>query len=450
MKERSMDRIYFQDESKYRGSADALFIPETKEELIAYIKEKNAQKETITIQGALTGITGSGVPVKGMALKTEKLNRISIQEDEKGWYAYAEAGVTGEQLEQIVTRETKDACFFPLLPTETTATLGGIAASGAKGIYTRSYGVFKDYVEQCQVCTAIGDIIEVTRDMPEFGEIFGSEGMLVLFLSFKIRLIKKPQHIWGILFRFTDDRTAVRFAERIEERQHITAVEYMDKHTIRLIETYKKNMSAISSLPNIGEQIQALIYVETAGESEEEAEEEAAGLLEACIEAGGDPEDAWAMCTEEEVERLRAYRHAASECVNMEVGKVNGEYPEVCKLSLDTTRSLTDRETLLNEYRSRLDKSNIPHCIFGHFGEGGPYVNLMAKDSAQYKEGTRIMEEWIHKAYEDDAEVFGEHGVGKLKKGMFQRNAPEMIVKEVVQRKEKWDPEGILNPGNMI
>lgn len=36
-----MERIYFQDESKYRGSADALFIPETKEELIAYVKEKS-------------------------------------------------------------------------------------------------------------------------------------------------------------------------------------------------------------------------------------------------------------------------------------------------------------------------------------------------------------------------------------------------------------------------
>lgn len=445
-----MEKVYFQDESKYGGSADVLLVPETIEELVAYVKEKSAEKETITIQGALTGIVGSGVPAGGLAVKTENLNKISIQQDEKGWYAYAQAGVTGEQLEQVAARETKDVCFFPVLPTEKTATLGGAAASGARGIYTRYYGVFKDYIEECQVCTAKGEIIKITRDMQEFEEIFGSEGMLVLFLSFKIRLIQKPQQIWGILFRFVDDTSAVRFTEQIAMRRQITTIEYMDRNTIRLIETYKKNMTAIASLPDMGEQIQSLIYVEIAGESDEEAEEEAAYLLEACVEAKGNPDDAWAMCTEEEIERLRAYRHAASECVNMEVGKVNGTHPEVRKLSLDTNRHLTDRERLLAEYQSCLEKTGIPYCIFGHFGEGGPYVNLMARDGVQYKEGMRILEEWVQKAYEDSEEVFGEHGIGKLKKGMFKRNAPKAVIREAVQRKVKWDPDGILNPENMI
>ena len=444
-----MEKIYFQDESKYGGSAEGLFVPETIEELVDYVKEKNIQKETITIQGALTGIAGSGVPVRGLAVKTEKLNMISIQQDEKGWYAYAEAGVTGVQMEHLIARETEDSCFFPVLPTEKTATLGGIAASGAKGIYYRHYGVFKDYIEECRICTAKGEIMDVTRDRQEFTEIFGSEGMLVLFLSFKVRLIPKPRQTWGILFRFRDDISAVRFTGQIEARPYITAIEYMDRNTIDLIETYKKHMAPIASFPDMGEHIQSLIYTEIAGGTEEEVEKEASYLLETYIEAKGDPEDAWAMCTEDEVERLRAYRHAASECVNMEVGKVKGECPEVCKLSLDVSQCLTDREMLLKEYRNRLEHSGIFYCIFGHFGEGGPYVNLVAKDSTQYKEGMCILEEWVKKAYKNQDKVFGEHGVGKLKKEMFKRNAPEAVKKELAQRKEKWDSNGIFNPGNI-
>lgn len=445
-----MDKIYFQDESKYRGSAKELFVPDTIDELVACVREKNRQTERITIQGALTGIVGSGVPSKGLAVKTEKLNKATIRLENNVWYAYAETGVTGGQLEELAVKETGNAFFFPALPTEKAATLGGIAASKAKGIHAHYYGEFKDYIEECSVCTPRGEILKITRHMPEFEELFGSEGMLAIFLTFKIRLVEKPQQTWAILFQFANDAMAARFAEQIEERQNITTIEYMDRNTINIIETYKKHMNTIASLPDIEEHIQAVIYVEVIGSSEEEVEEEAGQLLEVCVEAGGDPEDAWAMCTEEDVERLRAYRHAASECVNMEIGKINGIYPEVCKLSLDMRQNLIDRKKLLEEYRYCFDESGIPYCIFGHFGEGGPYVNLIARDASEYEKGIQLLEKWVQKAYERNEQVFGEHGVGKLKREMFVRNAPETFIKMAVQRKKKWDVQGMLNPENMI
>lgn len=445
-----MEKIYFQDESKYEGGATALFVPKTAEELVAYVKQKSREKENITIQGSLTGITGSGVPAGGVAVKTEKLNMISVRQEENKWYVYAQAGVTGGQLEHMVAKETGDTYFFPVLPTEKTATLGGIAACRAKGIHNRYYGELKDYVMECRICTADGETRDVTRDMLEFEELFGSEGMLIIFLSFKLRLIEKPKSIWGVLFQFEKDTSAVGFTEKIEAGSSVTAIEYMDSNTIEVIQRYKKNMSAIATLPDIEKQIQALVYVEIIGSTEDSVEATAEYLLDACIEAGGNPEKAWAMCGEEDVECLRAYRHAASECVNMEVGKVNATYPGVRKLSLDIQQIALDRDKLLKEYRNCFERCGIPYCIFGHFGEGGPYVNLMARNQMEYVKGELIFDKWVKKAYEEGADVFGEHGIGKLKRGLFKRNAPKAIMEERVRRKEKWDADGILNPENMI
>ena len=445
-----MDRIYFKDESKYEGYADTLFIPETEDELVLYVREQSKMEENVTIQGSLTGITGSGVPARGAVIKTGKLNKISIRNEDNNWYAYAQSGVTGEQLEHSVAKETGDSFFFPALPTEKTATLGGIAACGAKGINVRYYGEFKDYVEECRICTADGEIRDITRDMLEYDELFGSEGMLALFLSFKIRLLKKPERIWGILFQFEGDSLAVRFTEQIEKRPQITAIEYMDRNTVEVIGLYKKDMSALASLPDIEGHIQALIYVEIIGSTDDELEAEAGSLLEAGVEVGGDPEKAWAMCGDEGVERLRTYRHAASECVNMEIGKVNARHPGVHKLSLDIQQNLINRNRLLKEYRSCLEKSGIPYCIFGHFGVNGPYVNILARNQAEYNEGELLLEKWVQKAYDQQLQVFSEHGVGKLKRGMFKRNAPDILKNAMIQKKEKWDAKGILNPMNMI
>lgn len=445
-----MDAACFQDESKYEGGADALFVPETVEELTAYVKSSKEQGQTITVQGGLTGITGSGVPVSGCAVSMQKLNKVTVLEQDGIYYAKAQAGTTAEQLEKVVRQETRGRMFLPVLPTEKTATLGGIAACGARGIYAWHYGELQDYVTELCLCNAQGELQTYTRDMPEFKELFRSEGMYGILISFDIRLVEKPSNIWGIMFQFESDSAACAFSGQIEARPGLLVIEYMDRKTTDLIEMHKKGMNSIAALLDLEKKTNALIYVELAGSTQEDAAEGAECLLEACMEVGGDPDLAWAMCTEEEIDRLRAFRHAASECVNMEIGAANGMDKRIRKLSVDICPLAPDRISLLEGYRKELQESGLQYCIFGHFGKCSPYVNIIAENYMQYKKGTELIKRWIKNAYKEHAQVFQEHGVGKMKKELFCELAPVDVVSHAIRQKEKWDRDAFFNPGNMF
>ncbi|GIV46156.1 MAG: hypothetical protein KatS3mg036_0974 [Ignavibacterium sp.] len=67
---------YLTDASNYKGSCEAVYIPQNKEELKKILKEANELKTKVTIAGAGTGLTGARVPEEGIVVSTEKLNRI--------------------------------------------------------------------------------------------------------------------------------------------------------------------------------------------------------------------------------------------------------------------------------------------------------------------------------------------------------------------------------------
>ena len=447
---KTMNGCCIQDESKYEGFADTICKPETIKELSEFVKNCRNKGESITVHGSLTGIAGGGVPLHGHAVCMQKLNGVRVEWSGKKGYAVVQGGVTGQQLEEEVRRQTDNTLFFPLLPTENTATIGGAAACRARGIYLSGYGELKDYVEEITVCGEGGNLTTLLKDAPEFEDWFGSEGMFGIITELRIKLLPRPAHTWGIGFQFESDETACNFADAAASKEWLVAMEYMDRNTIEVIERYKGQLEAISGLPDMGCETAAFLYTEIIGDTQEIIEERAEKLLSFCVESGGDPENTWAMCTEEELNQIRAYRHAASECVNMVVGCSHGSDARIHKLSLDVSRALTDRKTLLKSYRDSLSSTGISYCIFGHFKTGGPYVNIMAEDYNQYKTGLCFMDEWTKAAFMDKAEVFREHGVGKLKKKLFFERAPIEIVNQILKKKTKWDKENLFNPGNMI
>ena len=442
--------IIIQDESKYTGEADAVYTPETVEELKEIIRTAKKEGKKLTPHGSLTGITGAGVPCGSCALDMTHLKRVEIYAKNNEWFVRMQSGITGDEAEGYIRQKTKNEMFLPVFPTEKTATLGGIAATGARGIHFWKYGKLIDYVDGMTVIEADGEEKYLRRNEKGFLDYFRSEGMYGVIVSLEIRLITKPRYWWGILFQFVKKDSASDFAEKISGMKEIIALEYLDNRTIRLIEKYKKNLESISELPDIENDIYSAVYVEIAGDSEESLMEQAEILLERCLELEEYPERAWAVCTEEEIERLRAYRHAASECVNMEIALSHGKDERIYKLSLDIQKDLKDRKKILKVYENIFESCGIQYCIFGHWGTGGPYVNMIPKDYEQYQKGLYIFETVIKKAYAEGAEVFYEHGVGKVKKQLFLKCAPDRLQKEMECIKGIKDEDGFWNPQNMI
>ena len=50
--------------------------PENTDEVVAILKQANAEKTKVTVCGNKTGLAGGSVPSGGIVLSTEKLNKI--------------------------------------------------------------------------------------------------------------------------------------------------------------------------------------------------------------------------------------------------------------------------------------------------------------------------------------------------------------------------------------
>jgi D-lactate dehydrogenase (cytochrome) len=123
---------YLVDASNTKGYCDAVYLPENEEEIIRIFKEANTNKTPVTISGKRTGLTGGSVPLGGLVVSTEKLNKIiEINKDER--FAIVQPGVLLSEFQQIVSEA---GLFYPPDPTETNCFLGGTVATNASGAQT--------------------------------------------------------------------------------------------------------------------------------------------------------------------------------------------------------------------------------------------------------------------------------------------------------------------------
>ena len=115
------------------------------------------------------------------------------------------------------------------------------------------------------------------------------------------------------------------------ENAAVAAVEYIDRTSMDLIEKHKGVMTKIKELPDIGEETEGMVYVELHGE-EDEIELLAESLMETAMVCGSDPDEAWAVSGETDVEKLRAFRHGAAETANLYIEEVRRNDERITKL----------------------------------------------------------------------------------------------------------------------
>ncbi|MGQ4872179.1 MAG: FAD-binding oxidoreductase, partial [Candidatus Thorarchaeota archaeon] len=196
--------LYLDDEShSFDGRADEILFPTTEGELAALLKQAHAKDVPVTIQGSRTGLTGAAVPLGGIVINVEKMNRLLYMdyEESRGVYTIAaEPGVLLEDLVKAVTTKSLDELrgrgtpdqqavlerflkeptdyTFPVDPTETSACIGGITACNASGARTFRYGAVRDWVFRVRVVLMNGDILDIRR-----GEVFAENGRFEIVLS---------------------------------------------------------------------------------------------------------------------------------------------------------------------------------------------------------------------------------------------------------------------------
>ena len=458
---------YLIDEAKYEGYAESISFPENEEEIQIILGQLRQKNVPVTIQGGKTSITGAAIPKGGHILNVSHMNHVCnsyITEDGTGRMT-VEAGINLMDLtKEIEARFRKTPMFWSVHPTETSATVGGILASGAQGITHLHYGAASQYISVLHFIDADGQIWELQQDnqilapdgnmVSEIEAVIGKEGITGVITSVTLKLLPKPESIWGIAFFFSEKKWAGNFIEYYQQKipevpdAKNIAVEYIDQETIALIEQHKNTIAKIKGLPDVPENTAAMIYIELCG-TEDGVEAFAEQLMEWAAECESDIDTAWAVSGENEVEKLRTFRHAAAETSNLCIEAARRECASITKLGTDMYWAGTFTD-FLNHIEQTKMETDLDMVVFGHALENHMHINILPKIEIQYQQGILLIRNWANEINHTNGRCIGEHGIGKLKQEILGDCIPENYQKVCEMWKKQYDLQNVWNVGNIF
>jgi len=478
------------------GHAEKLFVPETEDEIAEILREANERRIPVTISGARTGTVGGAVPFGGYVISLERLNRIKSIE-KTSMRAVVEPGVILADFQKAVDAK---GLFYPPDPTEWSCQIGGTVATNASGARSFKYGATRGFVQGLKVVLPDGELIKLTRGtgVTSDGEIIeleaeegrtiaakiptfrrpsvrknvsgffnaqpldaidlfiGSEGSLGVITEIELSLVPKPEGFFSgiVFFKKHDDLLA--FVDEVKAaslgtRTFLSAPDIADRNVrvplkASLIEYFDdRALSFIAEqFPETPEAMAGAIFFEqeTTSESEDESLEAWNTLLEkhnAEVDASG------FTTTEQDREKMRAFRHALPVSVNERVVRNRQK-----KIGTDMAVPDDAFPGFLRFYKETLDASGIDHVIFGHIGDCHLHANLLPKTEEEAQKARHLYGRFIAQAVMLGGTVSAEHGIGKLKSKYLYVMMGERYMNEMAELKRAFDPNGILGRGNMI
>ena len=165
---------------------------------------------------------------------------------------------------------------------------------------------------------------------------------------------------------------------------------------------------------------------------------------------GSSFDDTWSGFDAKGLKLLKSFRHVLPEQINTEVAKNKAVYPAIRKISTDAAVPADRFRRVLDAQINRIERSTLPYAMFGHLGDYHLHINLLPRNDPELLEALNAYHDIMTIAMENGGTVSAEHGIGKLKKEYLRRMYGDKIIEEMKAIKRAFDPEGILNPGNLF
>jgi len=456
------------------GHAEKLFVPENESEIAEILREANEKGVRVTVSGARTGTVGGAVPFGGWVISLEKLNKIKSI-DKENLRAVVEPGVILGDFQKAVEAE---GLFYPPDPTEWSCQIGGTVATNASGARSFKYGATREFVVGLRVVFPDGEVRHLKRGEAKDADIkiptytrpnvrknvsgffndepldaidlfIGSEGTLGVVTEIELSVLSKPEGFFsGIVFfkknddllEFVDAVKVSSFESRTRRQDagvplDASLVEYFDDRALALIaEKFPETPSGMAG---------AIFFEqETTSENEDALLEAWNDLLE---KHNAELDASWFTTTEQDREKMRAFRHALPVSVNERVVRNKQK-----KIGTDMAVPDETFPGFLKFYKDTLDASGIDYVIFGHIGDCHLHANLLPKDDAEAERARHLYGRFVAQAIMLGGTVSAEHGIGKLKSKYLYVMMGERYMNEMAELKRAFDPNGILGRGNMI
>ena len=505
---------YLVDESKISGGkAEWLFFPSNEREVSTIIKKMRNEKQEITISAARTGIVGSAVPFGGAVIALEKMDKIigiGLDDDEKRWFVRVQPAISLNDINEFVkgkkfilsqsipkeknyVQQFCEDCtyYYPVDPTEMTASIGGTIGANASGARTFKYGATREWVKRIRVVLSTGEVLDIPRgkykakegrfiiqskdkeiivkipnyDMPKaknaaglYSEpnmdlidlFIGSEGIFGVITESDIWIKEYDPHMSNVAF-FIDEKDAIKFVEKLRTNETIKPdfIEYFDNNALTLLRNKLKEPPKFVNMPPIREDNQTAISFDIYY-SEEHIDEYFAEIEKILKECNSSLEDTWSGYEEREIARFKHFRHAVPEIVNNIIAERKKQYPGIHKLGTDM--SVEDQHLLemMKFYHDTLAELGLEYVTWGHIGDNHVHVNILPRNMDDLELGKQLYKKFAKKAVEFGGSVSAEHGIGKIKHEYLEIMYGKENINQMRAVKNSLDPDYLFNSGNIF
>lgn len=448
---------YLTDASNTRGNAERLVLPSSTAEVAAVVAHCQRHAIPLTITAQRTSTTGGPVPDGGWLMSMEKLNRVHGPDDVDGGV------ILGAHQSDLA----QDGLLFPPDPTSRhECSIGAAIACNASGARSFRYGPTRPWIESVEWVLPTGDVLWVDRDTPippdwprvEWSEpgvktaagfypadnlldlVIGSEGTLGVITRAKLRLVKAPADVLGLIVFFETETDAVRFVNTardgaarrggnaIEGSLNPVAIEFFDADALAL---------AGDRIPDLPQTAQAALFLEIEHDGEPPVEP----WWEAIVESGALADDTIVADDESGRRRLHALRHAIPAAVN-EAVVANG----MPKVGTDFAVPDHALSAIMDVYRT----VTLPKICFGHIGDNHLHLNLLPRNAAELALARDEYGRLAREAVRLGGTVSAEHGIGKIKRGLLAEMVGPEIIETFAALKQHLDPNWIMGRGTML
>lgn len=477
------------DESRRTGFADLVAWPTSLSEVSALLRRAAAENLPVTFQGARTGVSAGAVPAGGLIVNLARLDQIGpVRRDTPaGPLVRVQAGFPLDPLRRALRKQAPDLFFAPD-PTETSASIGGMAACNASGARSFTFGATRRHVQALTVVLADGTVVPLARgrdkaqgrafritapdgrtavegtlpayprpdvknvagyfvapDMDLVDLFIGSDGTLGAIVSLDLNLLPAPAVCWGLLCFAAESERLLDLADRLRAADpRPAALEYFDDRTLDLLRTCPAGDRRVQTPPP---EARAALYVELLAGTEALAEAAVESVVEALGEAGLSADEVWFATSEKELQRLKDFRHAVPEAVNAVVDEHRRALPEITKIGTDFSLPPDRFQAFLARQCREAQAAGLAYAAFGHIGDCHIHLNLLPKTAAEKTAAWALFRDWARGVAALGGSVAAEHGLGKLKTDLLPILYGEAAVAEMRQLKRLFDPEERLGRG---
>jgi FAD/FMN-containing dehydrogenase len=434
----------------YHGSAAALLLPRSVEQVAAALEFCNRHRIGVVPQGGNTGYCGGATPDGSgtqVIVSLSRLNRVR-KVDTLNYSLTAEAGCLLAQVQRAAAEAER---YFPLsLGSEGSCQIGGNLSTNAGGTAVLRYGMMRDLVLGLEVVLADGRVLErltsLRKDNTGYDVkslFLGAEGTLGIITAATLKLFPAIRSIATAFVAVSGVQAAVELLSRLRNHSgdRVSSFELIPRLAIDL--TVRHIRPTLDPLP--GRHEWYVLCELTSPRADEPldtvleevlAEAHTAGLVQdaAIAQSGRDADSFWFL--RENIPQAQRLDGAS--------------------LKHDISVPVADLPQFVTRAAAWLS-SHVPEgrlVAYGHVGDGNLHFNLN-QDPLVPAASFLARAEEVKRAIHDLVQEFGgsfsaEHGIGQLKVAELERYAPPVELELMRAIKRAFDPNGIMNPGKVL